>query len=109
MTALWDLIMRSTSSPDLTGPGYQAIERQGRGDAFANSHDLRLVGNISDISRAGLYGDHQERVTVSVEGAEPLYAELRLPNHARWVLGQKVLVVIVPASPEGSSDSQAGA
>lgn len=109
MTALWDLIMRSTSSPDLTGPAYQAIERQGHGDAFVNTHDLRLVGNISDISRAGLYGDHQERVTVSVEGAEPLYAELRLPNHARWVLGQKVLVVIIPASPEGISDSQAGA
>lgn len=108
MTALRDLMMRFTSSQDLTGPA-QAIERQGRGDAFVNTHDLRLAGNISDISRAGLYGDHQERVTVSVEGAEPLYAELRLPNHARWVLGQKVLVVIIPASPEGISDSQAGA
>jgi hypothetical protein len=104
MTALRDLIMRSTSSPDLTGPAYQAIEGQERGDAFVNTHDLRLVGNISDISRAGLYGDHQERVTVSVEGAEPLYAELRLPNHARWVLGQKVLVVIIPASAEGIYD-----
>lgn len=109
MTSLRDLMMRSTSSPDLTRPACQIIEREGRGGAFVNTHDLRLVGNISDISRAGLYGDHQERVTVSVEGAEPLYAELRLPNHARWVLGQKVLVVIVPAPPEGISDSQAGA
>jgi len=109
LTALRDLIMRSTSSADLAGPAYQAIKREERGGAFVNTHDLRLVGNISDISRAGLYGDHQERVTVSVEGAEPLYAELRLPNHAGWVLGQKVLVVIVPASPEGISDSQAGA
>jgi hypothetical protein len=109
MTALRDLIMRSTSSPDLTGPACQTIEREGRGGAFVNTHDLRLVGNISDISRAGFYSDHQERVTVSVEGAEPLYAELRLPNHARWVLGQKVLVVIVPAPPEGISDSQPGA
>jgi hypothetical protein len=109
MTVLRDLMMRSTSSPDLTGPARQTIEREGRGGAFVNAHDLRLVGNISDISRAGLYGDHQERVTVSVEGAESLYAELRLPNHAGWVLGQKVLVVIVPASPEDISDAQPGA
>jgi hypothetical protein len=109
MASLRDLMMRSTSSPALTGPAYQTIEREGRGGAFVNTHDLRLVGKISDISRAGLYGDHQELVTVSVEGAEPLYAELRLPNHARWVLGQKVLVVIVPASPDGLSDSQPNA
>jgi hypothetical protein len=38
-----------------------------------------------------------------------LYAELRLPNHARWGLGQKVLVVIVPVSSESISESQAGA
>ena len=67
-----------------------------------NAHDLRLVGNISDICRAALYEDQQERVTVSVEGAEPLYAELRLPNQAGWVLGQRVLVVIIPASSEGN-------
>jgi len=109
MKSLRDLTVRSTSSPYLTGLAYQAIERQGRGGAFVNTHHLKLVGNISDISRAGLYGDHQERVTVSVEGAEPLYAELRLPNDAGWVLGQKVLVVIVPVSAEAILDSQAGA
>lgn len=73
------------------------------GGNFVNTHDLRLVGNISDISRPGLYEDYQERVTVSVEGAEPLYAELRLPNRAGWVVGQKVLVVIIPAPPEGGA------
>jgi hypothetical protein len=77
------------------------MEREGDGGAFVNTHNLRLVGNVSDISRPGLYEDHQERVTVSVEGAEPLYCELRLPNVAGWVRGQKVLVVIVPASPQG--------
>jgi hypothetical protein len=35
-----------------------------------------------------------ERVTVSVEGAEPLYAELRLPNLSRWTVGQRVVVTI---------------
>ena len=108
MTSLQDLIMRSTSSPDLTGLTCQTIEREGLGGAFVNAH-LRLAGNVSEISRPGLYSDHEEWVTVSVEGAEPLYAELRLPNHARWVLGQKVLVLIIPTSPEGISDSQASA
>jgi hypothetical protein len=60
---------------------------------------LRLAGKISEISRGGLYGDSRERVTVSVEGAEPLYAELRLPNVQGWAVGQKVLVVIQLATP----------
>ena len=68
-----------------------------------NTDNLKLAGNISDISRPGLYEDHQERVTVSVEGAEPLYAELRLPNVAGWVVGQKVVVVITPASSEAGT------
>jgi hypothetical protein len=70
-------------------------------DTSVDTHNMKLVGNISDV-RAGLYGDHQERVTVSVEGAEPLYAELRVPNQAGWALGQKVVVVIMPASPDGT-------
>lgn len=67
------------------------------GGSVVNTHDLRLIGHISDIS---LYADYQEWVTVSVDEAEPLYAELRLRNHAGWVVGQKVLVVIIPAPPE---------
>jgi hypothetical protein len=65
-----------------------------------NTDSLRLMGNISDVSRRGLYPDQMERVTVSVEGAEPLYAELRLPNTVGWGVGQKVLVMIIPAAPE---------
>jgi hypothetical protein len=57
---------------------------------------IKFTGNISEISRPGLYMDKVERVTVSVEGAEPLYAELRLPNVSRWTLGQKVVVTIEP-------------
>ena len=70
-------------------------------EAAVNTHNMRLDGNISDV-RVGLYGDHQERVTVSVEGAEPLYAELRVPNRAGWALGQRVVVVIMPASSDGT-------
>jgi hypothetical protein len=58
---------------------------------------VRLAGNISEVSRAGLYPDRRERVTVSIEGAEPLYAELRLPNDRGWTVGQRVMVTIVPA------------
>jgi hypothetical protein len=62
-----------------------------------STSSVRLVGNISEISRAGLYSDRRERVTVSVDGAEPLYAELRLPNEQGWSVGQKVMVTIAPA------------
>jgi hypothetical protein len=57
-----------------------------------NTCSLMLIGNISEISRAALYGDYRDRVTVYVEGAEPLYAELRLPNEQGWTVGQKVMV-----------------
>ena len=59
-----------------------------------NEDSMKLPGNIVDISRSGFYGDNQERVTVFVEGAEPLYAELRVPNRQGWTVGQKVTVVI---------------
>jgi hypothetical protein len=61
---------------------------------------VKLLGNITEISRAGLYEDHRERVTVSVEGAEPLYAELRLPNKEGWNVGQRLLIVIVRADSD---------
>jgi hypothetical protein len=68
------------------------------------SDGVKLVGNISEISRGGLYSDRQERVTVSVEGAEPLYAELRLPNNQGWSLGQRVTVTIVPTAADQAWD-----
>lgn len=61
---------------------------------------LQLSGTVSDIHRPGLYPGEVEQVTVSVDGADPLYAELRLPNRLRWSLGQKIVVVIVALSPE---------
>lgn len=59
-----------------------------------NIGSLQLTGRISEISRPGLYVDSVERVTVWVEGAEPLYAELRLPNRPGWKVGQQVVVTI---------------
>jgi hypothetical protein len=67
-----------------------------------SEHSVRMTGNITEISRPGLYSDHRERVTVSVEGAEPLYAELRLPNDRGWSVGQRVMVTIAPTETEGA-------
>jgi len=69
-----------------------------------STNTVRLAGEIAEISRPGLYLDQRERVTVCVEGAEPLYAELRLPNDRGWSLGQKVMVTIALADSEGSRD-----
>ena len=70
--------------------------------------ELLLIGKIIEVSRSGLYVDQQERVTVQVYGAEPLYAELRLPNERAWAIGQEVLISIVPGATEGGSDGRAG-
>lgn len=64
-------------------------------------HDTKLVlvGCITEVSNPDSYSDQEERVTVSVDGAEPLYSELRLPNTYGWTLGQRVVISIVPAGP----------
>jgi hypothetical protein len=67
---------------------------------LVSAHTVRLAGNISEISRPGFYVDKRERVTVSVQGAEPLYAELRVPNDVGWNLGQKVMITIAPADTD---------
>jgi hypothetical protein len=63
------------------------------------AHTVKLAGNVSEI-RPGLYSDNREGVTVSVQGAEPLYAELRVPNDVGWKLGQKVMVTIASADTD---------
>ena len=51
-------------------------------------HDTKLVlvGCITEVSNPDSYSDQEERVTVSVDGAEPLYSELRLQTRTagRW-------------------------
>ncbi len=64
-----------------------------------NAHTVKLAGNVSEVLQ-GLYWDQGEQVTVSVQGAEPLYAELRVPNDVGWKLGQKVMVTIAPADTD---------
>lgn len=64
---------------------------------------IKLAGEVSEISRSGLYADHQERVTLSVQGAEPLYAEIRVPNEQGWSIGQKVMVTVMAAESESKN------
>ena len=66
---------------------------------------MRLAGQVSEISRSGLYMDQQERVTLFVQGAEPLYAELRVPNEQGWSIGQKVTVTIMATESDGGKRS----
>jgi hypothetical protein len=67
-----------------------------------NSVGVKFSGNITDISRSGIYEDKVERVTVSVFDPEPLYAELRVPNKEGWQVGQKATVTIAPADSNES-------
>jgi hypothetical protein len=65
---------------------------------------LRLIGNVSDICRPVYSRDNQEQVTVSAEGAERLYAEIRIPNKQGWRLGQRVVVMIGSVSADDGWD-----
>ena len=55
---------------------------------------LKLIGSVSELSRPGLYADQRERLTLFVHGAEPLCAELRIPNEHGWRVGQRVVITI---------------
>jgi len=55
-----------------------------------------LIASVIEVSRSGIYFHKRERVTLSVDGAEPLYCELRLPNKHGWAMGQQMVVTIAP-------------
>ena len=81
------------------------MERGAQAAVFPEGTSFRLAGNVSEISRRDLYQDHQERITLWVEGAEPLYAEIRVPNVHQWLVGQRVLLIIMPISQGNAWES----
>ena len=95
MIELRDLALRMPGSLDQIRAGHQPIKHAAERGTVVNTESMRLDGRVGNISQACFYEDHRERITVEVEGAEPLYAELRLLNQHGWVVGQKVLVVIM--------------
>jgi hypothetical protein len=51
---------------------------------------------VTDVLHRGLRPDQPEYVTFLVEGAEPLWAEIRLPNTHGWRVGERVSIAIIP-------------
>ena len=70
-----------------------------------DGQELVLTGTVTEVRRPGIsmrgdltQGLHQsqnERVTLLVDGAEPLWAELRIANTQGWAVGEKVTISIV--------------
>jgi len=54
--------------------------------------EMVLSGRVTDVSRSIGYA---EQVTFTVEGAIPLWAEVRLPNSHGWVVGDQLSISIV--------------
>ena len=54
-----------------------------------------LCGHVTDVSRPRFGLDCDELVTFTIDGATPLWAELRLPNRHGWVVGERVSISIV--------------
>jgi sRNA-binding carbon storage regulator CsrA len=53
-----------------------------------------LSGTVTDVSRPRVDG---EQVTFAIDGAVPLWAEVRVPNRHGWVIGDRVSISIVSA------------
>ena len=66
----------------------------GAGVAVALQDVLASIAGAFSIGFSKLYAVGE--YTVLAEGAEPLYAEIRLPNLSRWTVGQRVVVTIDP-------------
>ncbi len=67
---------------------------------------LKFTGIVTQILPANVYFD-QERLTVTIEGGEPLYAELRIPNTHKWILGQRLTITILAAESKEVSGASA--
>jgi hypothetical protein len=53
-----------------------------------------LSGTVTDVSVPRFDG---EQVTFAIDGAVPLWAEVRVPNRHGWVVGERVSISIVSA------------
>ena len=70
-----------------------------------NGKKVVLSGAVAEVSRPGIHTlsrssggltvDQDEQVTFLIEGAVPLWAELRIPNNHRWIVGDRVAISIV--------------
>ncbi|HEY7097381.1 MAG TPA: hypothetical protein VH437_11695 [Terriglobales bacterium] len=59
--------------------------------------EIVLSGAVTDVSRPWIDG---EQVTFGIEGAVPLWAEVRVPNRQGWMVGDRVSISIVYAEED---------
>jgi hypothetical protein len=57
--------------------------------------EMVLRGTVTDVSSPRYGLDCNEQVTFSIDGAEPFWAEVRLPNQHGWVVGDRLSISIV--------------
>jgi hypothetical protein len=60
-----------------------------------NKKEIVLSGSVTDVSRQCVDLHYGEQVTFAIEGAVPLWAEVRVPNNRGWVVGDRVSICIV--------------
>jgi hypothetical protein len=58
--------------------------------------EIVLSGSVTDVSRPRAESDG-EQVTFAIDGAVPLWAEVRVPNRHGWAVGDRVSISIVSA------------
>jgi hypothetical protein len=56
---------------------------------------ILLNGVVTEVSNPGYGAAPQDYVTFSVDGAEPLWAEFRVPNNHGWKVGDAVAISVV--------------
>ena len=59
--------------------------------------EIVLSGSVTDICHPRMTSEYGEQVTFAIDGAVPLWAELRVPNRHGWVVGDRVSISIVSA------------
>jgi hypothetical protein len=56
---------------------------------------MLLFGVVSEVCSPGYGSVRREYVTFSVAGAEPLWADFRVPNDHGWTVGDAVAISVV--------------
>jgi len=54
-----------------------------------------LHGVVTEVCSPGYDPVRREYVTFSIAGAEPLWAEFRVPNYNGWTVGDAVAISVV--------------
>jgi hypothetical protein len=67
--------------------------------------EMVLCGIVTDITRLPSGLNLRENVTFAIDGAAPLWDEVRLPNLHGWVVGDRVSISIVSAERKSTREA----